>query len=109
MSEIKTRGTEYYDCINVMSTNGNNDNPSFFAYKCDNEKNVQYTTKYFAKSDDRSYIYVTYIPVGCKNKNLIVPKVSFKDAYKYFSDENNIPVISDRAEIDGKKIIRFAK
>ena len=99
----------YQDCKNIKYTDDSTVTPSFFAYKCDDEKNMQYTTKYFAKSDDRSYIYVTYIPVGCKNKNLIVPKVSFKDAYKYFSDENNIPVISDRAEIDGKKIIRFAK
>ena len=106
MSEIKTRGTEYYDCINVMSTDGNN---AFFAYKCDHENNVQYTTKYFAKSDDRSYIYVTYIPVGCYNKKLIVPKVSYSYAYQYFSDEDNIPVISNELEIDGKKIIRFAK
>ena len=106
MSEIKTRGTEYYDCINVMSTDDNN---AFFAYKCDHENNVQQTTKYFAKSDDPSYIYVTYIPVGCKNKKLRVPKVSSKDAYEYFSNEDNIPTISDRKEIDGKKIIRFIK
>ena len=88
-----------------MSTNGNTDNPSFFAYKCDNENNVQYTTKYFAKSDDPSYIYVTYIPVGCKNKKLRVPKVSNSYVNKYFS---KIPVISDKKVIDGKTIIRFA-
>ena len=109
MSKIKTRGTEYYDCINVKHTNDNNDNPSFFAYKCDHENNVQYTTKYFAKSDNPSYIYVTYIPVGCKNKKLRVSKVSSKDAYEYFSNEDNIPMISDRKEIDGKKIIRLIK
>ena len=102
MSEIKTRGTEYYDCINVMSTDDNN---AFFAYKCDHENSVTYTTKFFAKSDDPSYIYVTYIPVACKNKKLRVPKVSYSYMNDYFSE---IPVISDKKVIDGKTIIRFA-
>ena len=103
--EKESRGTFFYDCKNIKNTEIKSINPFFFAYKCDHENNVQYTTKYFAKYDDPSYIYVTYIPVGCKNKNLIVPKVSYSYMNDYFSE---IPVISDKKVIDGKTIIRFA-
>ena len=107
---MKSRGVLFEECENIKYINISNiESPKFFAYKCDHENNVQYKTKYFANSDDPSYIYVTYIPVGCYNKKLIVPKVSYSYAYQYFSDEDNIPVISNELEIDGKKIIRFAK
>ena len=99
----------YQDCKNIKYTDDYTVAPSFFAYKCDDENNVKFTTKYFANSSDSSHIYVTYIPDGCYNKNLKVPRVSFKDTYEYFSNKDNIPVISKGAEIDGKKIIRFAK
>ena len=107
MKEFKTRGIMFSDCKNVMYTDDSYYTPSFFAYKCDNEKNVNYKTKYFAKRNDSSYIYVTYIPVGCYNKQLKVPEVSYKYAYEYFSDKERIPVISKKTEIYGKKAIRF--
>jgi len=107
IEEIKTRGVMFRDCKNVMYTDDSYYTPSFFAYKCDHERNVVHTKKYFAKRNNSSYIYVTYMPVGCLNKELQVPKVSYSDAYEYF--EQRISSISDKKEIDGKKIIRFTE
>ena len=105
MKEFKPRGILFSDCKNVIFHSYYT--PTFFAYKCDNEKNVIYKNKYFAKRNDSSYIYVTYIPVGCYNKDLKVPEVSYKYAYEYFSDKEQIPVISKKTEIGSKKTIRF--
>jgi len=109
IEETETRGVMFRDCKNVIYTDDNYYKPSFFAYKCDNKRNGIYLKKYFAKRNDSSYIYVTYLPVGCYNKDLKVPKVSYSYAYEYFSDKERIPVISDKTEIDGKKIIRFTE
>merc|ERR1712002_1236826 len=97
----------FRDCKNVMYTDDSYYTPPFFAYKCDHENNVNYKTKYFAKSNDSTYIYVTHIPVGCLNKQLIAPKISYKDAYEYY--EQRTSSISDKKEIDGKKIIKFTE
>ena len=108
MKEIKTsRGVLFMYCKNVIYTDHSYYTPTFFAYKCDNEKNVADKTKYFAKRNNSSHIYVTLLPVGCYNKDLKVPEVSYKYAYEYFSDKEQIPIISDKTEFDGKKIIRF--
>ena len=37
-------------------------------YKLDKARNVIYSTKYFAKKSDSSYIYITYIPDACLSK-----------------------------------------
>ena len=95
----------FRDCKTVMYTDDSSNFPSFFAYKCNHESSVIYTTKYFAKRNNPSNIYVTEIPVFCLNKQLIAPKVSYKDAYEYY--EQRISSISDKKEIDGKKIIRY--
>ena len=94
----------FRDCKNVKYTDDNYYIPSFFAYKCDNKRNGIYLKKYFAKRNDSSYIYVTFMPVGCYNRQLQVPKVSYSNAYEYF---DQIPVISNMQKVDGKKIIRY--
>ena len=108
INQFKTRrGVLFRYCKNIKYTDHKYYTPSFFAFKCDHENNVNYKTKYFAKRNDSSYIYVTYIPVGCYNKDLKVPEVSYKYAYEYFSDKEQIPVISKKTEIGSKKTIRF--
>ena len=59
----------------------------FFGYKCDNERNVISSTKYFAKKSDSSFIYVTYLPVGCLDKTSKVPKISFSKLETYYSEQ----------------------
>jgi len=106
IEETETRGVMFRDCKNVIYTDDNYYKPSFFAYKCDNKRNGIYLKKYFAKRNDSSYIYVTFMPVGCYNRQLQVPKVSYSNAYEYF---DQIPVISNMQKVDGKKIIRFTE
>ena len=43
----------------------NNEPPTFYGYKCDHERNVIDSLKYFVDYNDPSLVYVTFVPNGC--------------------------------------------
>ena len=96
-----------FRCNNIKYTeNKSNSRPTFSGYKCDNERNVIYSTKYFAKKSDSSFIYVTYLPVGCYDKTSKVPKISISKLETYYSKQIK-DISKESTETNEKRVIRL--
>ena len=108
VNKTETRGTTFFDCKNIKYTeNKRNNNPAFFGFKCDDEKNVIDSTKYFAKKSDSSFIYVILLPVGCYDKNSNVQKTSINELETYYNE--NILNINETNATHGKNSVVLEK
>ena len=97
----------YFSCNNIKYTeNKRNNKPTFSGYKCDKEKNVIDSTKYFAKKSDSSFIYVINLPVDCYEKISKVPKISFSKLETYYNEQIK-DISKENTEINEKVILRL--
>ena len=95
-----------FRCKNIKyAENKRNNRPTFSGYKCDNERNVISSKKYFAKRSDSSFIYVTYLSVGCLDKTSIVPKVSITTLKTYYNEQIK-DISKANTEINDKNVLR---
>ena len=77
---------EFSDCANVKDTN--NEWTSFYGYKCDHKSKVIDSVKYFVDSKDSFLVYVTFIPIGCKDFDRYAKRDNIKNEVKCYLNKN---------------------
>ena len=75
----------FSDCANVKDTN--NEWTSFYGYKCDHKDKVIDSVKYFVDANDTFLVYVTFIPIGCKDFSHFAKQDNTKNKVKSYFDK----------------------
>ena len=95
----------FSDCANVKDTN--NEWTSFYGYKCDHESKIIDSVKYFVDSKDSFLVYVTFIPIGCKDLSHFAKRDNTKSEVKSYFDKIDEIGVSDEIRLVSCYYISF--